>query len=57
MRADLYMKDYFHLLTLEQFWIKTLSVNSKPASLALALLIPVSSTYLCETGLSRFSTN
>ncbi|CAG5037744.1 unnamed protein product [Parnassius apollo] len=52
MKADSSMKDDFHLLTLEKFWIKRLPVNSKLASLALRVLIPFSSTYLCETGFS-----
>nr|CAI5816866.1 unnamed protein product [Callosobruchus analis] len=54
MKADSSMKDDFHLflLRLEQPWIKRLSVNSKFASLALRLLIPFSSTYLCKTGFS-----
>ncbi|CAG4980470.1 unnamed protein product [Parnassius apollo] len=52
MKTDSSMKDEFHLLTLEKFWIKRLPVNSKLASLTLRVLIPFSSTYLCETGFS-----
>ncbi|CAG9837657.1 unnamed protein product [Diabrotica balteata] len=52
MMADSSMKDDFHLLTLEKFWIKRFPVNSKVASLALRILVPFSSTYLCETGFS-----
>ncbi|XP_045448197.1 protein ZBED8-like [Melitaea cinxia] len=52
MKADSSMKDDFHLLTLEQFWIKRLPVNSKLASLALRVLVRFSSTYLCETSFS-----
>nr|CAI5857822.1 unnamed protein product [Callosobruchus analis] len=37
MKADSSMKDDFHLLKLEQFWIKRLPVHSKLASLALRL--------------------
>nr|CAI5869745.1 unnamed protein product [Callosobruchus analis] len=40
MKAESSMNDDFHLLTLEQFWIKRLSVNSKLASLAFR--VPVS---------------
>ncbi|CAG9790709.1 unnamed protein product [Diatraea saccharalis] len=52
MKADSTMKDDFHLLTLEKFWIKRFVVNPKVASLALKILIPFSSTYLCEAGFS-----
>ncbi|CAG4975310.1 unnamed protein product [Parnassius apollo] len=47
-KADSSMKNDFHLLTFEKFWIKRLPVNSKLACLALRVLIPFSSTYLCE---------
>nr|CAI5856644.1 unnamed protein product [Callosobruchus analis] len=40
MKAESSMKDDFHLLTSEQFWMKRLPVNSKLASLALRVLIP-----------------
>nr|CAI5863546.1 unnamed protein product [Callosobruchus analis] len=43
MKADSSMKDDFHLLTLEQFWIKRLPVNSTLAYLALKVLIRFSS--------------
>ncbi|KAK9752390.1 hypothetical protein QE152_g4276 [Popillia japonica] len=60
MKADSTMKVDLHLLTLEKFWIKRFEkfwikrflVNPKVASLALKILIPFSSTYLCETGFS-----
>lgn len=52
MKADSTMKDDFHLLTLEKFWVKRFLVNPKVASLALRTLVPFSSTYLCETGFS-----
>ena len=52
MKADSTMKDDFHLLTLEKFWINRFLVNSKVASLALQTLVPFSSTYLCEMGFS-----
>ena len=52
MKADSTMKDDFHLLTLEKFWIKRFLVNPKVASLALQTLVPFSSTYLCEKGFS-----
>nr|CAI5856645.1 unnamed protein product [Callosobruchus analis] len=42
MKAESSMKDDFHLLTSEQFWMKRLPVNSKLASLALRVLIPFS---------------
>nr|CAI5855965.1 unnamed protein product [Callosobruchus analis] len=38
MKVDSSMKDNSHLLTLEQFWIKRLPVNSKLASPALRFL-------------------
>ncbi|CAH2016093.1 unnamed protein product [Acanthoscelides obtectus] len=38
IKADSSMKDDFHLLALEKFWIKTLPVNSTLASLALRIL-------------------
>lgn len=52
MKADSTMKDDFHLLTLEKFWVKRFLVNPKIASLALRIIIPFSTTYLCETGFS-----
>nr|CAI5869747.1 unnamed protein product [Callosobruchus analis] len=52
MKAESSMNDDFHLLTLEQFWIKRLSVNSKLASLAFRVPVSFSSTYLCEAGFS-----
>ncbi|XP_068991500.1 zinc finger BED domain-containing protein 5-like [Neodiprion pinetum] len=52
MKADSTMKDDFHLLTLEKFWIKRFLINPKVASLALRILLPFSSTYMCETGFS-----
>nr|CAI5856646.1 unnamed protein product [Callosobruchus analis] len=45
MKAESSMKDDFHLLTSEQFWMKRLPVNSKLASLALRVLIPFSAAY------------
>ena len=50
MKADSTMKDDFHLLTLEKFWIQRFLVNPKVASLALQTLVPFCSTYLCEKG-------
>nr|CAI5819789.1 unnamed protein product [Callosobruchus analis]CAI5835148.1 unnamed protein product [Callosobruchus analis] len=35
MKAESSVKDDFHLLTLEQLWIKRLPINSTLASLAL----------------------
>ena len=52
LKADLTMKDDFHLLTLEKFWIKRFLENLKVASLALQTLVPFSSTYICEKGFS-----
>ena len=52
MKADSTMKDDFHLLTLEKFWIQRFFVNPKVASLALQSLVSFSSTYLCEKGFS-----
>ena len=52
MKADSTMKDDFHLLTLEKFWIQRFFVNPKVASLALQTLVPFTSTYLCEKGFS-----
>ncbi|CAH1102000.1 unnamed protein product [Psylliodes chrysocephalus] len=52
MKADSTMKDDFHLLTLEKFWIKRFLLNPKVASHALQIIVPFSSTYLCETGFS-----
>ncbi|CAH1974336.1 unnamed protein product [Acanthoscelides obtectus] len=46
MKADSSMKDDFHLLTLEKFWIKRLPVNSTLASLALRILVHFSSAHL-----------
>lgn len=46
MKADLTIKDDFHLLTLEKFWIKQFLVTLKIASLALRIIIPFSTTYL-----------
>nr|CAI5850354.1 unnamed protein product [Callosobruchus analis] len=40
MKPGSSIKDNFHLLTLEQFWIIRLPVTSKPASLALRVPIP-----------------
>nr|CAI5819790.1 unnamed protein product [Callosobruchus analis]CAI5835149.1 unnamed protein product [Callosobruchus analis] len=40
MKAESSVKDDFHLLTLEQLWIKRLPINSTLASLALRVLIP-----------------
>nr|CAI5819791.1 unnamed protein product [Callosobruchus analis]CAI5835150.1 unnamed protein product [Callosobruchus analis] len=42
MKAESSVKDDFHLLTLEQLWIKRLPINSTLASLALRVLIPFS---------------
>nr|CAI5869746.1 unnamed protein product [Callosobruchus analis] len=47
MKAESSMNDDFHLLTLEQFWIKRLSVNSKLASLAFR--VPVSFSSISKT--------
>lgn len=54
MKANSTMRDDFHLLTLEQFWIwiERLPVNAKLVSLALQVLVSFSSTYLYETGFS-----
>nr|CAI5826663.1 unnamed protein product [Callosobruchus analis] len=66
MKAVSPMKDDFHILILEQFWVKRLSVNSKLASLALRVLIPFSLTYsmsgdeqrrLCASAASNAAAN
>nr|CAI5850176.1 unnamed protein product [Callosobruchus analis] len=51
-KANSSMKGVFSLLILEQFKIKGVPINSKLASLALQVLIPFSSTYLCDPGFS-----
>ena len=52
MKDDSTMKDDFHLLTLEKFWIKRFVVNPKVTPFALQTLVPFSWTYLCEKGFS-----
>lgn len=45
-------KDDFTCIGLEKFWIKYLSVYKKISQVVLPVIVPFSSTYLCEIGFS-----
>ncbi|XP_068233436.1 zinc finger BED domain-containing protein 5-like [Palaemon carinicauda] len=47
-------KNYFTSLSMEKFWIKYLSVYQKISQRILQVIVPYSSTYLCEAGFSAF---
>jgi hypothetical protein len=49
---DSFMKGEFQRLELSDFWVKILPVYPKISKIALRVLIPFSSTYLCESAFS-----
>jgi hypothetical protein len=48
LKFDSAAKDIFQQITLENFWLKYLSVYSKTSEQAQRAIIPFSLTYLCE---------
>ncbi|KRZ65670.1 SCAN domain-containing protein 3 [Trichinella papuae] len=49
-------KDSFESMPLENFWVKLQAEYPKISSQSLRILVPFSSTYLCETGFSALMT-
>ena len=53
---DSFAKDEFHSCKLEEFWVKMQHCYSRIGVQALNILVPFSSTYLCECGFSALLT-
>ena len=51
-----FAKDEFHSCKLEEFWVKMQHCNPRIGIQALNILVPFSSTYLCECGFSALPT-
>jgi hypothetical protein len=51
-KHDSSAKDNYQQITLENFWLKYLRVYLKTNERALRVIIPFSSTYICEDGFS-----
>ena len=53
---DSSVKIEYNSLSLQNFWVKMLPLFPKISRIALLILIPISSTYLCEAGFSSLLT-
>ena len=53
---DSFAKDEFHSCKLEEFWVKMQHCYPRIGIQALNILVPFSSTYLCECGFSALLT-
>ena len=53
---DSFAKDEFHSCKLEEFWVKMQHCSPRIGIQALNILVPFSSTYLCECGFSALLT-
>ena len=53
---DSFAKDEFHSCKLEEFWVKMQHCYPRKGIQALNILVPFSSTYLCECGFSALLT-
>ena len=53
---DSFAKDEFHYCQLEEFWVKMQHCYPRMDIQALNILVPFSSTYLCECGFSALLT-
>ena len=53
---DCFAKDEFHFCKLEEFWVKMQHCYPRIGIQALNILVPFSSTYLCECGFSALLT-
>ena len=51
-----YSKDKFHICNLDEFWVKMQRCYPRLGIHALNILVPFSSTYLCECGFSALVT-
>ena len=52
LKCDSSSKRYFETMKLEEFWVKYLPTYPKVGEEALRVILPFSSTYLCEAGFS-----